>query len=221
MSHVTVLPTITLLPAIDLKKPSKVVQILTSPKTTIALGGILAAIINPAAAAAFILPKTITGAAKLAFVAGAITAVPALATQFNPFTAGKKAAPFIADPSLLLPKDKPLKEKVLEVAKAGGIGVGVAAALAGAAALIAKAVKKVRPGLPGIPGLPGLPGAPGVTLPTAPSLQPLGAVQPPKKEVPKPLPKEKPITIRNTFNPEVNIRFSKSRRFINQQVLLN
>ncbi len=44
----------------------------------------------------------------------------------------------------------------------------------------------------------------------------LGAV-----EVPKAIPKEKPFTIRNTFNPTIDIRFSKSRKFINQQVLVN
>ena len=46
----------------------------------------------------------------------------------------------------------------------------------------------------------------------------LGAVQAPKEPS---VAKERPIKIINTFDPEINIRFSKSRRFINQQILVN
>ena len=218
-----VLPTIRLLPVIKLKRePSTFFKILTSPKTTLALAGTLAAITIPGALPAIgrlLVPKTFGGAVKTAFVAGALTAVPSLATTFNPFRAGQKAAPFIADPSKLLPDERPLKEKVAEVAKAGGLGVGVAAAIIGAGALTAKAIKKLKGGVPGLPGLPGVPGLPGAA-PVA--LQPLGAVQPtPAPEKVVPVESAMPsINNKITFNPEINIRFSKSRKFINQQLLI-
>jgi len=47
--------------------------------------------------------------------------------------------------------------------------------------------------------------------------KPFGAV-----EKPKIVPKEKvQPSIKNTFNPTIDIRFSKSRKFINQQILVN
>lgn len=223
---VTVLPRITLLPPIEAKrKPSLPIRILTSPITTLALAGTLAAIAFPGAAAAVagrIIPKKIP-VVKTLFVAGAVTAVPTLATTFNPFKAGQKAAPFIADPSKLLPKEKPLKEKVIDVAKAGGLGVGVAAALVGAAALIAKGIKRLKPGLPGLPGLPGMPGAPGLPAAMAPVIsRPLGPAKKPEPEKLKELPAPAIPSINNKiiFKPIIDIRFSKSRKFINQQLLI-
>ena len=224
---VTTSPTIRLLPVIKLqKKRSLPIRILTSPKTTLGLTAILGGLLFPAAAAAagrLLIPKTIGGAAKTAFVVGAVSAVPSLATTFNPFRAGRKAAPFIADPSKLLPKEKTLKEKVVDVAKVGGLGVGVAAALLGSAALISKAAKRLKSGAPGLPGLPGLPGAPGVFLPAAvpPTIsQPFGAAEKPTPEKPKEILQAKVPDIRIVNKPEINIRFSKSRKFINQQLLI-
>lgn len=223
------LPGITLLPIIKLqKKRSLPLRILTSPKTTLALTGILAGFLFPGATAAIatrIIPKKIP-VVKTLFIAGALTAVPSLAKTFNPFKAGQKAAPFIADPSKLLPeKDKPFKEKVIDVAKAGGLGVGVAAALIGVAALIGKGIKKLKPGQAGLPGLPGLPGAPGVSLPAAMApviSKPFGVAEKPAPEKPAALPgvPAQPINIKILNNPEINIRFSKSRKFINQQLLI-
>lgn len=43
----------------------------------------------------------------------------------------------------------------------------------------------------------------------------IGAVPKPKAPT-----KEKPLSIKNTFNPEINISFSKRRSFINQQILI-
>ena len=222
---VTTSPTIRLLPVIKLqKKRSLPIRILTSPKTTLALVGTLAALTIPGALPAIgrlLVPKTIGGAVKTAFVVGAVSAVPSLATTFNPFRAGQKAAPFIADPSKLLPKEKTLKEKVVDVAKVGGLGVAAAAALVGSAALIAKAAKRLKSGVPGLPGLPGLPGAPGVILPSAPVIsQPFGPAKKPEVEKPKELLQARAPDIRIVNKPEINIRFSKSRKFINQQLLV-
>lgn len=208
------------------KKKSKILSILTSPKTTLALLGILGAAAFPAAAgraALTLIPKTPTGIAKAAFVGGALTAVPSLAKTFNPFKAGQKAAPFIADPSKLLPAPKqPLGEKIKEVAKVAGLGAGAVAAVAGAAAVVKKVVSKAK--LPEIAKLPAaLPAAiiqPTLAEPTAPAaLQPLGAVQP----TPKPKePKAEMPSISNiiNFKPQIDIRFSKSHKFINQQLLI-
>lgn len=44
----------------------------------------------------------------------------------------------------------------------------------------------------------------------------LGAIA----EAPK-VPGVKPLAIKNIFNPQIDIRFSKSRKFINQQILIN
>lgn len=61
-------------------------------------------------------------------------------------------------------------------------------------------------------------GAPAGLLPAPPSLtpttQPLGAVQPPIE------PREITPSITNTFNPTIDIRFSKRKQFINQQILI-
>lgn len=209
------------------RRPSRAVRILTSPKTTLALAGTLGTLLFPAAALVGVravgralVPKTIGGVAKLAFVGGALTAVPTLATTFNPFRAGQKAAPFIADPSLLLPKDKPLREKVKEVAKAGGIGAGVVAAVVGGAAVVKKAIEKAKKPVP-VADLP---------TPILPDIadigqvvsqeRTLGAVQPTPTEPTIKEITQKPLTIRNTFNPTIDIRFSKSRKFINQQILV-
>lgn len=45
----------------------------------------------------------------------------------------------------------------------------------------------------------------------------LGAVPKPKEEI---IPKVQPLTIKNVFTPSIDIRFSKSRKFINQQLLI-
>lgn len=58
----------------------------------------------------------------------------------------------------------------------------------------------------------------GAILPTG-AIQPLGAVEKPEvkeKEVPKAI----MPSIKNTFNPEINISFKKSKKFINQQVFV-
>jgi len=201
-------------------------KILTSPKTTLALLGGLATALFPATIlprlGSLLLPKTIGGVAKTAFVVGAISAAPELARTFNPFTAGRKAAPFIADPSRLLPKEKPIREKVSDVLKKGGIGAAAAAAVVGAAVVTKKAIEKAREVK--IPSV-SLPSAvlPAGLLPTLPSLtpdtQPLGAVKQPIEEVPKEIKGlVEPMKITNTFNPSIDIRISKKRSFINQQI---
>ena len=224
------MPPIRLLPLIKLrKKRSLPVRILTSPKTTLGLTAVLGGLLFPAigvpvarTVGRLLVPKTFGAAAKTAFAAGVLSVAPSLARTFNPFKAGQRAAPFIADPSKLLPKPgQPLKEKVVEAAKVGGLGVAAAAALLGSATLLSKAIKRFKPGAAGLPGLPGLPGVPGVSLPgaMAPVIsQPFGPAVKPAPE--KPVATLPSMSNKIIFKPEISIRFSKSRKFINQQLII-
>jgi len=96
------------------------------------------------------------------------------------------------------------KEKIPDVPAPPSILVpaGIGAAIAGLGALL-------------IQRLPTGTGQVGLQVSEEPTL---GAVPKPKEPV-----KEKPLTpmmIKNTFNPEINIKLSKSRKFINQQLLI-
>ena len=148
--------------------------------------------------------------------------------------AGRELGRFVEDPSKLLPKGeittRTVGERVKDIATRAGLIGGVAAATVGAGALLVPAVRGViarrraRAGLPGVPGLPGLPGISG--LPGIPALstieQPLGAVQPAPKEEKEvaPMPSIPSIKIINKPQNLINIRFSKKKSFINQQVLI-
>ena len=143
----------------------------------------------------------------------------------DPTGAGREIGKIIEDPSRLQPSiTQTPKEKILEIGKQAGL-IGGAAAAAAALVAAAKRFGKIRaPVIPMIGDLPSA-GLPVGILPAEPSIssktQPLGAVQQPvePKEAVAVQPVSIPdITINN--NPEINIRFSKSRRFINQQVLV-
>lgn len=224
------LPTITLQPI--KKKAPLPIRILTSPKTTLALAGILGAIAFPATALGIakgvgrlFVPKTLRGAAGTIFAAGILTGAPGLIKFITPkgiFEKGKVVGPIIEDPSLLLPgAEETLGEKIKDVAITAGLGAAAVAALVGAASVIAKAAKKLKPGVPGLPGLPGFPGAPG--LPAAPTpviSQPFGPVKKPEPERLKEILPARVPDIKIINKPEINISFRKSRKFINQQLLI-
>lgn len=210
---------------------SKPLKILTSLKTTAVLGTVLGGLIaGPAAVGRVALiaakavakrPKTFLIGAPAA--AGILLASPTARKFVDPrqtFKRGKEIGKLIEDPSKLIPeKEETLLGKIKDVGiKAGLIGAG-AAAVAGAAAI---AVKKVKEKLPSkIPSAE----LPAAILPTVPSLtprtQPLGAVE-------KPVEVEKVVaaqpvsmpSIRISNKPSINISFRKSRKFINQQVLV-
>jgi len=252
---VTTLPPIFLKSPIILKSPSrkpksKFLRVLTSPKTTLGLVGILTTLIAPLrvakialGAAKFVAPKTLKGAliatATIPTAAIVLTqskrAREAAKFVIDPRKAPEKAriiSGIIEDPSKLLPKERTgasLKEKVIEVGKAAGIIGGVTALVAGSVAVVAKKIKDIK--LPSISlpkkkvsskvaaaALPvGLLPAPASITTTT---QPLGAVQQPIEELPVVVKEAKPMKITNTFNPTIDIRFSKSKRFINQQINL-
>jgi len=145
----------------------------------------------------------------------------------DPTGVGRGLGEIIEDPSQLLPKDKPVKEKVAEVVKKAGVVGGLAAAGVGAAVIAKKAIEKIRkPKVPQIPkaiipvaAIPALQQLPSELLPET---EPIGVVKKPvEEEKPAlPTPSMPSINNKNTFSPEINIKFSKSRKFINQQVLV-
>jgi len=146
----------------------------------------------------------------------------------DPTGTGREIGKIIEDPSKLQPsaQQTPL-EKIKETAKTAGL-IGGGAALAAAVVAATKAFRERGSPKAALPsGLPvGIPSAalPVAILPAEPSLstrtQPLGAVQP----QPEPTTTAQPVAtmpdIKITNKPEIDIRFSKSRKFINQQVLV-
>lgn len=144
----------------------------------------------------------------------------------DPTKIGRGIGEIIEDPSKLLPKEKqPLSEKIKEIAKSAGLVAGGAAALAGGILVTKKAITKAKEIFPKKEAV-----LVSTQLPTemvsqiSAVAEPIGAVQPtPPLEEPKMvgaaplLPK---INIKNTFNPEISFKFSKSRKFINQQILI-
>ena len=141
----------------------------------------------------------------------------------DPTAIGSGIAGIIEDPGQLIPKEKTgagLKEKVIEIGKAAGLIGGTAAAVVGGVAVAKKVLEKI-PKIPKLPKRIAPQVLPAALLPALPSLtpttQPLGAVQ----QVPAvAAPVQQPINITNTFNPTIDIRFKKSRKFINQQLLI-
>jgi len=145
----------------------------------------------------------------------------------DPTSVGVGLGGIIEDPSSLvpdIPSDQTLTEKIKEVfLEAGLIGAG-AAALAGGAFVAGRKIKERVAKIP-TPSLPGRRAAatfaalPSQVVPTFQQIP--GQVQAPVEKVVAP---EKaampPINIKNTFNPKINIRFSKSHKFINQQILV-
>ena len=134
---------------------------------------------------------------------------------------GERIGGFIEDP--LKPFEEPKKkakgiiQKIKEkpvIPILGTVGA-IAAATALAAPIIKEKLKKV-------PDLI----APGTIAVTPPiSTQPLQALAPVQKAVVEKKtmvggPIQKPISIKNTFKPSIDISFKKTRRFINQQVVI-
>ncbi len=195
------------------------------PKLTPFLAATLAGITGGpgAARAAFTAGKTllITGAASGLLAGSAKARAAAKERVKDPTKIGLELAKFVEDPGKLLPKEKPLKEKIKEVAKTAGLVGAAAAAGVGVVAVAKKKIKEIK-----IPKLPEIKAAelPAAILPSPPPsqiLEPFGVAQP----TPEPLPAVSApampaISNKITFKPEINIKISKSRKFINQQLLI-
>ena len=257
MGHLQTLAPIVLTPQ---KKPLPLpLQILTSPKTTAALGGILGALLFfptavAAAAAAAVkaaprviskVPKTLFGTPKRTFTT--LITAPTIATVlaksprargivktiFDPRETVKRGtgiAEFIEDPAKATRSltGATTGEKIRAGLKKAGVIGGVAAVVGAGAVGVAKVVKRLKkPKVPKIPsgvipsGLPPiafLPAPPSITSITAP----IGAVEKPiEQEILAPTAPVSMPSIKITNKPSINISFRKSRRFINQQVLIS
>ncbi len=200
-----------IIPGIKGRVPLAVKAALAAPL----IPGILPRVILPAAkrVAAFALKRPLTTLTGIGILQVSPIARRFVAARLrDPTQIGKEIGGIIEDPSKLQPGigQTPL-EKVKEVAKAAGIVGGVAAVTAAAIT----AVKKRRAERP----------FPAAILPAAMApiiSQPLGPAKKPEPEKPKELPVATLPSMINKiiFKPEINIRFSKSRKFINQQLLI-
>lgn len=223
----------------------RVTKVLTSPKTTVVLGATLGALLFPSKALGLakgagraIIPKTFKGAVKTAIIAPAAVGLLASSPRIRKiitktlspkaqFERGKTIGGLVEDPSKFLPKEKTGKsvgERVKDIALTTGlIGGGVAAAVGGVV-LAKKGLTKVKSLLP-----TGQAQQPVVTFQQIPALPSISTGAAPIGAVEKPTPLEKEIapmqvmpSIKITNKPQnnINIRFSKSRKFINQQLLV-
>jgi len=130
------------------------------------------------------------------------------------FRRTKEGLEILEDPKGFFDRFKQDPQALAEAIRRAGLVGGVAAL--GAGALVAGSA--VRERIRRARSIGVLPLAP--TAVTSRALAPVR--QPPVEEpvVVEPMPQPKPITIRNVFKPSVDIRFSKSKKFINQQVLV-
>lgn len=213
----------------EIKSPAlrKAVGFVTSPRLTALLAGTLGGLVGGPITA-------IKSFAVGGLAAGALAESPRLRQLakekiLRPEKGGEFLGGFIEDPTLPT-RDKTFKEKVVSGLKTGGlIGAGLTAAVVGGAA-IKKAAETIRErGLPGLPGIPSIKKPsetpPIAFLPAPPSLTPttppLGAVEKPIEEKAVPPALALPsIKITNKPQNIIDIRFSKSRKFINQQVIV-
>lgn len=192
----------------DLPAP---LRLITSPLTTAVLGGTLVGLISRSPLAAL---KTF-GATGL--VLGALESSPKVQSfivgKADPTKAGRFVGEFVEDP---ISKIKRGIERIRDPSKAAVITAGLGAgALAGAVAVpkIIEAVKKRAERIPDV-----IAQTPAISTS---AFEPFGVVEQPKPEVAviDTMPQEavvKPTKITNTFKPSIDIRISKSKKFINQ-----
>jgi len=215
----------------------KALQILTSPITTGVLGLTLGSLLFPAAAARIglgalrgagrigkgIVPASPRGKlfalATLPATAGLISTPIGRRTVgaiFNPlrgFERGQATPGFLTDVISRLRRGEGLPTV--------GQGLATAGAIGGAGALIAGGIAAAR-AIRGRRGAPGTP-APGI-IPASPIsttvfAEPLAPVQQPTPDVVVPVAQAPtPTKITNTFKPNIDISFRKSKKFINQQI---
>lgn len=139
----------------------------------------------------------------------------------TPFKPSKKGEPLVVTDITPRPTEPPFQlpslpsipdiPKPPSVLTAGAIGAAIGAAFAGIIPLIKdRKIKEEKLPIAQLPPTPQL----------QPSLEPFGATQPLEEVVaPEMIPTAMP-SIKITNKPQINISFKKSRRFINQQVLV-
>jgi len=193
---------------------------LADPRTTVALGGAAGALLGGP-----------IGALKGTLAAGAVVTGVTLLTKsprarkaasvvLSPLQAGKRGetlAAVIEDPQTTLQKVLQTGSKILPVA------VGTVAAATGVELIRRGVIKARERRAEAVTALESIPKIAAPTLPPAPTPQITQALAPVEKPVEEKVPvmaTPTPTTIKNTFKPEINISFKKSKRFINQQNLI-
>lgn len=207
------------------KTLSAPLRFITSPLLTVGLGTILGGL--SVVAGAPILGTTIVGGGLKTGLAtgGALTGTTLLASSpttrkalkakvLTPAAIGVSAGEGI---ETILERGKKTVKKVKDVfadvpspLKKGAAVAAIGGGVLAAGAAIAPRLRAALPSTSDIFATP--------PIATA-ALQPLAPVKQPVEEptlVVSPAP-QKPITIKNTFNPTIDIRFKKSKKFINQQ----
>lgn len=210
------------------KKLPKVLQVVTSPVLTGVLAGTLTTLLTrspKAGVKAFLGTEALIGGT--AFLGTSPKAKKFVVEKFT------KPAEFGVGAGLLIEsgletgkdilgkaKDVIKIPKIPDPVKKAGIVAGVGAGLVTAGALAIPKIKSLIPKSKTIATSPvGAVIPAGLVTPQG-AFQPLGAVEQPVEEVPVIVekPAQKPVTIKNTFNPSIDISFKKSKKFINQQI---
>jgi len=211
-------------PVIKLKKELPIpLKVLTSPKTTAVLAGTLGVLLAPAAAGRLAVGA---GKAALGFVkkspvkalvgvpsaAGLLAASPKVRSLINPkqsFQRGKEAGKLIEQG---VPKGLTTSDALK---KAGLVGAGVAGA-AGAVAAGKKVIEKVRGATKekAIAASPSVAPALPSNIPVGVAKQTTASEEPAAAKVPPATP---PINVKNKVEVNVNVKQSRSKKFINQK----
>lgn len=208
-------------------------QVLTSPKTTSVLAGILGTLTGGIFTGAKAFLGTGLG---LGILETSPLARKTLKKKIlNPTVTGEGIGNIIENPSSLLPtKKKNFKKTVKDITKSAGIGAGITAGLAGGAFLTKREIDKLlkrrrerKERKEKIPSSPTIqPSEKFFVLPSEvnPQIrQPIGVIEQPKeKPIEKPPQIMPPFQNKITFKPEIKVSVNNnfSKRFINQQNLI-
>ncbi len=189
-------------------------KVLTSPVTTVVAGTALGAFVGQPVKAFLGTSALVTGIGVLSTSPRARKAAKFIVSPVRRLAGGKVIGAAIEEPTTFL--QKLLGLGAVAAVPIATAGIGAAAVLGTQRLLRDRKIPTLPSGLPAA-----LPAAAITTgLPVSPrAIEPLGAVQPEKPiEEVKP-PKAVPA-VKITNKPEININFRKSRRFINQQILV-
>lgn len=205
------------------KEAGKVLKFIGSPRLTAVLGGVLGTLIGGPLVGA----KAFAGAGLGAgLLKSSLVRKTIVEKVLQPEKIGQGLADIIDNPKTLLPDrsdKKGIVEKAKDVTKKAGVVAGLGALAVGGAVAGKKALDKVKDIK--VPKFFGN-GTPEAVLPSpspiSPIAEPFGAVQPevPIEDKIKDVAPVSMPSIKITNKPSINIKFSKRRKFINQQVLV-
>jgi len=209
-------------------------KVLTSLKTTAILATTLGVLAAPATAGRIVVGagrrvgrfaerRPFTTFFTIPTAVSALAVSPTLRKAVSPIRRGKAIGAAVEDPQTFLQKVAGFFSGAGQIVKETA-PVIVPAAIVGAAIIggrrLARRARDRRPAAIPTAQLP-IAALPVGVAPVSVRTTPLGAVTPTEKPVAEEKVKKAPPSIRITNKPQINIRFSKSRKFINQQILVN